>query len=160
LVDGASWLVDDGEVIGVFPAEEHAVAETAAAISGRLGCVSVSAWLLDGDLLGVFVHRDGVLVAQCVAPDPSLVFGEMASVFHPDDDVIAVSSGRELVAAVRRGDPDEVEEVLADEFLDGEERHERLLAALGLPTWSAGWGFGDLVADLEAFTGPPPRRIP
>ena len=123
------------------------------ALSAALGAVTLSVMVHDSDLLALMVHRDGEMVLQGCVPDPGEYFGSDVG------DGLDALSGAVLVSALGRGDAAAVDVALADDVTFAEDRHEAVLRALGLPTWSVGFGYRYLAADPDTFEGPTPIHL-
>lgn len=137
----------DGFVVVFAERDEDGADPEEGGLSSALACTTLTVTVHDSDLLVVLVHTLGELIVQGCVPDPAEYFGgESEGAFAP--------TGAELVAAIGCGDPDSVDGCLRDEQADADDRHEALLAALGLPTWSARFGYRYLAAGEAGYEGP------
>jgi hypothetical protein len=140
-------LAIEGDVVAVFCAVDEEQDAMVEPVTQRLGCVAVRSTVHDDDLLLIEVWSSGSSVGQWVVPDPSVVFGgeSMGPGF---------GSCAGLVDAIGRGDSVVVEAAWAADEVFATDRHRHVLQALGLPSWSAGWGFRYLSEYGEDFAGP------
>ncbi|MEO5840631.1 MAG: hypothetical protein ABIQ73_09715 [Acidimicrobiales bacterium] len=124
-------------------------------LSAALGCVTLHVSVHDSELFSYSVYVRGDLVASGVIPDPAQYFGEEFG-FHPK---IEPADPARLVAALGRGDVDDVAAAFEHDFVFAEERHGAMLVALGLPTTSSGLGYHYLRKGDVEYQGPPLRHV-
>lgn len=114
------------------------------------------------DALACQVWRDGALVAEATMPDPGDWFGlgaEFGDEIQEAAERLGVPSTEQegidaLINILQPEDPALVRDVLGGDVAVATERHRLLLAALGLPTFSAGWGRRYLLAAGTDYEGP------
>lgn len=153
--DRPAFIVTDTDTTVVFSeADDEGGGDLPeGALSAALGAVTLSVMVHDSDLLALFVHRDGELIVQGCVPDPDEYFGTESG------EGSGALSGAVLVSALGRGDAAALDMALANDVTFAEERHAAMLRALGLPTWSVGFGYRYIDADPDAFAGPTPVRL-
>jgi hypothetical protein len=151
---------DDGTVVVFAAADEHdgfSAGITARLLSTALGRPALEVAVFDDDLLQYQLFVDGEVVDEAAVPEE--VAAEMVD--DGGGEVVPVGSPDRLVAAVGRGSVVGVADVLAtSDLVFVSELHERLAAALGLPTWAAGWGFHYLDQDPDELPVPVTRTPP
>ena len=148
---------DGGTVVVFAAADEHdgfSAGITARLLSTALGRPALEVAVFDDDLLQYQLFVDGEVVDEAAVPAD--VAAEMVN--DSGGEVVPVGSPDRLVAAVGRGSVVAVADVLAtSDLVFVSELHERLAAALDLPTWAAGWGFHYLDEDPDELPVPVTR---
>jgi hypothetical protein len=148
-----AYLVSDAEVTVVFAeADDDGSGLADGQLSAALKGLTLSVLVHDSDLLGVMVHRDGTLILEGCVPDPS-------AYFETDAEAPPSLTGAAIVDALGRGSADAIDAALTDPEAPAEERHEALLRALSLPTWSVDFGYRYLHDNPDTFTGPTPVHL-
>jgi hypothetical protein len=144
----------DGAVVVFAAADEHdgfSAGITARMLSTALERPALEVAVFDDDLLQYQLFVEGELVDAAAVPED--VAAEMVDESAGEE--IPVSSPDQLIAALGRGSLVAVADVLAtDDLVFVSELHERLAAALELPTWAAGWGFHYLDEDPDELPIP------
>jgi hypothetical protein len=153
--DRPAFIVADTDMTVVFSeADDEGGGDLPeGALSAALEAVTLSVMVHDSDLLALFVHRNGELIVQGCVPDPDEYFGT-----EPGEGPEALS-GTVLVSALGRGDAAALDAALVNDVTFAEDRHAAVLQALGLRTWSVGFGYRYIDADPAAFAGPTPVRL-
>lgn len=153
-----SFVAFDGADAVVFAAADDAGAPvTGAGLTHALGCAGISIGVHDDDILFWEVHRQGETLSTGAVPDPADYFGvDLADLDQLDldggfgsdlDEDEDIDPAADLVAALGRGDVDEVRQALATEQVFATDRHVALVEALRLPRAAVGWGHRYLAAD-------------
>jgi len=159
----------EGDTVVVFAQEDDSeTPRSGAGLSAELDCIAFSAGIHDDDIFVFEVHDRGRSVTGGALPDPADHFGLDAEMLADIDqsmleglDTATLSGGggppdpNSLVEALGRGDVDAVRAAFEADFAFASERHEAIVAALGLPRGAVGWGYRYLSKDREGFSGPP-----
>lgn len=158
-----SGRIDDA--VAVFPDDHDGTIDPAAAVlSSRVDGLVLAASVYDDDIFACSVWRHGELLAQAQVPDPAAYFGLDPAELEDLDEVAGevgvskpLAEGAEAVVdALARGDRTRAIAVLTGDYVMATDRHSDLLAALGLPTFAAGWGHQYLTGpDADRYDGPP-----
>ena len=159
----------EGDAVVLFAEEDDSEApRSAARLSAEVGCIAFSVGIHDDDIFLFEVHDRGRSVTGGAVPDPADYFGIDPEMLADIDestldgmDAAAPSalSGPpdpvSLVRALGRGDVEAVRAALEGAFVFASERHEAVVAALGLPGGAVGWGYRYLSNDGDGYAGPP-----
>ncbi|WP_426573027.1 hypothetical protein [Aquihabitans sp. McL0605] len=138
---------DEGEGMGG--------AVTASHLSEALAVPVVEALVFDEDFLTLQVAVNGAVVARAVAPPTGAeIMGEMGGDLIGSG-LTSAEEAAALVAAIGRGDLDQVRDALEAGNVFASESHHAVFAALGLPTLGVGWGHRYLEQDRELFDAVP-----
>ena len=162
-----------GDTVVVFAEEDDSEPpRSAARLSAELECIAFSAGVHDDDIFFFEVHDRGRPVTRGAVPDPADYFGidaEMLADIDPsvlegqDTAMTWIGGGppdpKSLVDALGRGDVEAVRTAVTADFVFARERHEAIVAALGLPAGAVGWGYRYLSDDGDGYEGPPLARI-
>jgi hypothetical protein len=153
VVEGRAFVAVVGDVSVVYAEGDDDVATSGEALSRVLACSAFSVSVQDSDMLMYSVHERGEKIMECMTPDFSDQLLEMGGDLGFDP-LAHRPNPAALVTALGRGNVDSVEQALQDDFVFAEERHAALVAALGLPEGSAGWGYRYLAGDMADYEGP------
>lgn len=152
---GPAYLAESDGVVVVFSEADDSGNLSGPSLSGALGCVALTTTVFDDDVLMISVHTRGEPVGELGIPDPMAMFGDvdLGGGEAPFEDGTALDAAA-LVAAVGRGDVAQVQTAFAKEYVFASERHQDVVAALGLPSAAVAWGYRYLTEDREHYTGP------
>lgn len=164
-----AYAFAEGDAVVLFAEEDDPEApRSAARLSAELDCIAFSAAVHDDDIFLFEVHDRGRSVTGGAVPDPADYFGIDPELLAGTDDSMldgmapstssALSGPPDpdsLVRALGRGDVEAVRAALEGTFLFASERHEAVVAALGIPGGAVGWGYRYLSQDGDGYTGPP-----
>ena len=116
--------------------QDKEVFRLATSLTRRFACLALAVLNHDDDVLWIRLYRSGAMIDEYLS-DPGWPDNDRAPPRGGDSTLWAKSFGR--------GDPASIERILRGDYDLEFQRHRALVAELGLPVESCGWGFKYIV---------------